>query len=75
MKKRTPTKFCRTDNLAEIYKPFSEEEIKKALWNLRGDKSLGPDGFQYSFTVHFGTLSKLISSGLWIAFIREPSVG
>ena len=30
-------------------KPFSEEEIFKALANLKGDKAPGPDGFPMGF--------------------------
>lgn len=29
--------------------PFSMEEIKKAVWSCDGNKSLGPDGFNFSF--------------------------
>lgn len=36
-------------NLLELEKEFSEEEIKKAIWNLGQDKALGPDGFSIFF--------------------------
>lgn len=29
--------------------PFSLEEIKDAVWSCEGNKSLGPDGFNFSF--------------------------
>lgn len=29
--------------------PFSPEEIKEDVWNCVGDKSPGPDGFNFSF--------------------------
>ncbi|XP_057808469.1 uncharacterized protein LOC131022945 [Salvia miltiorrhiza] len=32
-------------NNAELIKPFSESEIKEAIWSCDGDKSPGPDGF------------------------------
>ena len=33
------------EKLTEINKPFSEKEIKIAIWGLEPDKSSGPDGF------------------------------
>lgn len=29
--------------------PFTEKDIKKAIWNCDGSKSPGPDGFSFSF--------------------------
>ncbi|XP_057811305.1 uncharacterized protein LOC131025528 [Salvia miltiorrhiza] len=36
-------------NNAELIKPFSESEIKEAIWSCDGDKSPGPDGFNLKF--------------------------
>lgn len=32
---------------------FSEEEIKEAVWDCEGDKSPGPDGFNFTFLKNF----------------------
>lgn len=32
---------------------FSEEEIKNAVWDCEGDKSPGPDGFNFTFLKEF----------------------
>lgn len=29
--------------------PFSEEDIKNAVWSCDGSKAPGPDGFSFSF--------------------------
>lgn len=35
-----------------LEKLFSKEEIKGAIWGMKGDKALGPDGFTISFYQH-----------------------
>ncbi|XP_057770683.1 uncharacterized protein LOC130990469 [Salvia miltiorrhiza] len=37
-----------TASNAELIKPFSEAEIKEAIWSCDGDKSPGPDGFNFN---------------------------
>lgn len=34
--------------------PFLELEIKAAVWSCDGDKSLGPDGFNFQFSRRVG---------------------
>lgn len=36
--------FREGDNVL-LEKPFSLEELKDAIWDCDGDKTLGPDGF------------------------------
>lgn len=36
-----------------LVKPFSLEEIKDVVWNCDGDKSPGPDGFNFTFFKKF----------------------
>jgi len=38
---------------AFLLSPFSEEEIKKATFDLGGDRALGPDGFPTAFFKKF----------------------
>ncbi|XP_058752696.1 uncharacterized protein LOC131625878 [Vicia villosa] len=42
----------------DLEKPFSEEEIKDAIWSCDGNKSLGPDGFSLEFFKRFWFLLK-----------------
>jgi mannosylglycoprotein endo-beta-mannosidase len=37
---------------------YSEEEVRKAIFQMENNKAPGPDGFQLSFTILSGTLSK-----------------
>ena len=37
---------------------FNELEIKSAVWDCGGDKSPGPDGFNFNFTKHFWEILK-----------------
>lgn len=42
-----------------LTEPFTEEEIKKKVWNCDGDKSPAPDGFNLKFIkLHVVTWSK-----------------
>ena len=43
---------------ASLVVPFSEEEIKKSVDALPGDKSPGPDGFSLCFFQHFWQILK-----------------
>lgn len=45
------------DNL-NLTKPFTEEEIKEAVWSCDGSKSPGPDGFNFKFIRKFWELLK-----------------
>lgn len=36
-----------------LVEPFSEDEIKSAVWNCESDKSPGPDGVTFSFIKKF----------------------
>jgi hypothetical protein len=40
----------RHDNLEDLCRPFSTEEIDNVILDLPSDKALGPDGFNNSFT-------------------------
>ncbi|XP_039126955.1 uncharacterized protein LOC120263117 [Dioscorea cayenensis subsp. rotundata] len=40
-------------DLTDLERPFSLEEIKKAVFDLGGDKAPGPDGFPLHFFKHF----------------------
>ncbi|KAI8536166.1 hypothetical protein RHMOL_Rhmol10G0235300 [Rhododendron molle] len=42
------TRFSDSDQLMLI-KPVTDEEIKKALWSINGDKAPGPDGYNSMF--------------------------
>ncbi|GKU89286.1 hypothetical protein SLEP1_g3443 [Rubroshorea leprosula] len=46
---------------------FTEEEIKEAVWNCNGSKSLGPDGFNFNFIKR---LSPTIKQDV-VAFVKE----
>ena len=37
---------------------FNELEIKSAVWDCGGDKSPGPDGFNFNFIKHFWEILK-----------------
>ena len=39
--------------------PFSEEEVRKAIWDCGSDKSSGPDGINFKFIKKFWQLIKL----------------
>lgn len=41
------------EEAAEIEKPFSEIEIKKAVWECSGEKSPGLDGYSFLFIKKF----------------------
>ena len=43
----------------ELVKPFSMEEIKKAVFQMEHNKSPGPDGFTAEFDQHFWELVKI----------------
>lgn len=36
-----------------IMNPFTRKEIKKVVWDFRGEKATGPDGFTFSFIRRF----------------------
>ncbi|XP_058775262.1 uncharacterized protein LOC131649520 [Vicia villosa] len=42
----------------DLEKPFSEEEIKDAIWSCDGKKSPGPDGFSLEFFKRFWLILK-----------------
>ncbi|XP_071692041.1 uncharacterized protein [Rutidosis leptorrhynchoides] len=42
----------------ELEKPFSEAEVKSAVWGCGDDKASGPDGFSFCFIKHFWELIK-----------------
>ncbi|XP_058761431.1 uncharacterized protein LOC131634822 [Vicia villosa] len=42
----------------DLEKPFSEKEIKEAIWSCDGNKSPGPDGFSLEFFKRFWFLLK-----------------
>jgi hypothetical protein len=44
--------------LSSLELPFSEEELKKALWSMRSDSSPGPDGFGPAFFKAFWPVVK-----------------
>lgn len=37
------------DQNAELLEPIADEEVKRALFNMRPDKTLGPDGMSLDF--------------------------
>jgi Mg/Co/Ni transporter MgtE len=43
-----------------LIKPFSLEEIKEIVDDLKHDKAAGPDGFPAEFYQKFGTASNMI---------------
>ncbi|XP_058752758.1 uncharacterized protein LOC131625938 [Vicia villosa] len=50
---------------ADLEKPFLEAEIKEAVWECGGDKSLGPDGYSFEYFEYFyegNAISKAITS-------------
>lgn len=38
---------------AKLVELFTEEEIKEAVWSCEGNKSPGPDGFNFNFIKSF----------------------
>jgi len=56
------------DKLADTIKPFSEEEIKKAVWGLWADKAQGPDSFPIFFYQHFWDIVKIEVVNSWKAY-------
>lgn len=40
---------------ANLVAPFSEVEVKEAVWDCEGNKSPSPDGFNFTFIKIFGT--------------------
>nr|GEZ78535.1 RNA-directed DNA polymerase, eukaryota, reverse transcriptase zinc-binding domain protein [Tanacetum cinerariifolium] len=55
-----PLSTCQQESL-EL--PFSRKEIKKAVWDCGGDRTLGPDGFTFKFfTTLIGCQSKIIGT-------------
>lgn len=52
------SQISKSDN-AELVAPFLEEEIKEAVWSCKGDKSPGPDGFNFNFYKQFWGLVKV----------------
>ena len=61
------------ERLVDIYKPFSQEKIKAAVWGLGLDRASSPDGFPIFFYHPFGTLSRRKSSDQWNAFTEGLS--
>ncbi|XP_057779859.1 uncharacterized protein LOC130998458 [Salvia miltiorrhiza] len=43
------TRTLSTESRLRLVEPFTEAEIKDAIWSCDGDKSLGPDGFNLNF--------------------------
>lgn len=47
------------DNLLDLEKNFTEDEIKKAIWDLGKDKALGLDGFPiFFFQIFWSTIKE-----------------
>lgn len=42
-------KCLNDDNSAWLERPFSEDDIKDAVWDCDGNKSMGPDGYSLEF--------------------------
>ncbi|MCH81419.1 LINE-1 reverse transcriptase like, partial [Trifolium medium] len=42
-------KKLNADDNAILLEPFEEEEVREAIWNCDGNKSPGPDGFNFNF--------------------------
>ncbi|KHN27108.1 Transposon TX1 putative 149 kDa protein, partial [Glycine soja] len=42
----------------ELIAPFSDQEIKEAVWSCGGDKCPGPDGFNFNFIKEFWGVMK-----------------
>ncbi|KAJ9561194.1 hypothetical protein OSB04_006354 [Centaurea solstitialis] len=45
-----------TDEATGLEKPFSDDEIKDAVWSCDGSKSPGPDGLNFSFIKKFWSI-------------------
>lgn len=45
--------ISKSDNVM-LTNAFEEDEIKHVVWDCGGDKSLSPDGFNFSFLKHVG---------------------
>lgn len=56
------------DDNVVLIAPFTMEEIKEAVWSCEGDKSPGPDGFNFNFYKQFW---ELIKSELVCDFVQE----
>ena len=57
--KRIPREELRQLNQIEgITSPFSDQEIKEAVWNCGGDKCPTPDGFNFNFIKAFWRVLK-----------------
>nr|GFC02050.1 RNA-directed DNA polymerase, eukaryota [Tanacetum cinerariifolium] len=41
------------DQIDDLERMVTKEEVKKAVWDCGSDKSPGPDGFSFSFFRHF----------------------
>ena len=54
-----------------LIKPFFVEEIKKALFPIKGNKAPGPDGYNAAFYQNIGTLWVLILSELFNHFFSR----
>jgi hypothetical protein len=50
--------YCHLPSLADLERPFSEEELRAALLTMRTDASPGPDGFSPGFFKTFWPLVK-----------------
>nr|GEW36361.1 cysteine-rich receptor-like protein kinase [Tanacetum cinerariifolium] len=46
------------DQRDDLERMVTKEEVKKAVWDCGSDKSLGPDGFSFSFFRHFWSTIK-----------------
>ncbi|KAL5142373.1 Cleavage and polyadenylation specificity factor subunit 2 [Glycine soja] len=42
----------------DLILPFTDEELKEAVWSCGGDKCPGPDGFNFNFIKHFWGVMK-----------------
>nr|KYP51227.1 Retrovirus-related Pol polyprotein LINE-1 [Cajanus cajan] len=60
-------KFLQEDEAASLILPFTEEEVKNAVWDCDRSKSPGPDGFNFNFIKDFWEIIKYD----FMAFIHE----
>eukprot|EP00253_Pinus_taeda_P003653 PITA_03653 len=63
------------DNSSNLMKPFTEEEISNAIWDMEPDKAPGPDGFSAHFYRAYWTIIKSDLLRMAKAFQKKTKVG
>ena len=57
-----------------LMKPFSQEEIEAAIFHMKPDKTLGPDGFSVRFFQSFWDVVGKDTSAMILSFLYQADL-